>query len=89
MFIEAWAPYHAVYGGSSRIFYELDRERLCREKFRDIKCYALLNNWEATYFNFDEEKILSIAEKQRISAWICLFSMTAGSASKIGITASR
>lgn len=52
-------------GGSSRIFHKLYRERLCRGKFRDIERYALVNNWEATYFNFNEEKILAIAEKAK------------------------
>jgi len=47
----------------SRIFHKLYRTRLCRGKFRDTERYVLINNWEATYFNFNEEKILSIAEK--------------------------
>ncbi|MBR2043274.1 MAG: alpha-galactosidase [Clostridia bacterium] len=50
-------------GGMSRIFHKLYRTRLCRGKFRDIERYVLINNWEATYFNFDEEKILNIAKK--------------------------
>lgn len=50
-------------GGMSRIYHKLYRERLCRGKFRDIERYVLLNNWEATYFNFTEEKIVSIAQK--------------------------
>ncbi len=50
-------------GGMSRIYHKLYRTRLCRGKFRDIERYVLINNWEATYFNFDEEKILNIAKK--------------------------
>ncbi len=50
-------------GGMSRIYHKLYRTRLCRGKFRDIERYVLINNWEATYFNFNEEKILSIADK--------------------------
>lgn len=50
-------------GGMSRIFHKIFRERLARGKFRDIERYALINNWEATYFNFDEEKILQIGKK--------------------------
>lgn len=50
-------------GGMSRIYHKLYRTRLCRGKFRDIERYVLLNNWEATYFKFDEEKIVNIAKK--------------------------
>ncbi len=50
-------------GGMSRIYHKLYRTRLCRSKFRDIERYVLINNWEATYFNFNEEKLVSIAEK--------------------------
>ena len=50
-------------GGMSRIYHKLYRTRLCRGKFRDKERYVLINNWEATYFNFDEEKILNIARK--------------------------
>lgn len=49
-------------GEMSRIFHKLYRERLCRGKFRDIRRPVLINNWEATYFDFNEEKILSIAK---------------------------
>lgn len=52
-------------GGTSRIFHKLYRERLCRGKFRDTERYVLVNNWEATYFNFNEEKILAIGEKAK------------------------
>ena len=50
-------------GGMSRIYHKLYRTRLCRGKYRDVERYVLINNWEATYFDFDEEKILSIADK--------------------------
>lgn len=49
-------------GGMSRIYHELYRERLCRGKFRDLPRPVLINNWEATYFDFTEEKILNIAK---------------------------
>lgn len=50
-------------GKMSRIYHRLYRTRLCRGRFRDMERYVLINNWEATYFNFNEEKIVSIAEK--------------------------
>lgn len=47
--------------GMSRKFHKLYRERLCRGVWRDRVRPVLVNNWEATYFNFDHEKIMSIA----------------------------
>ena len=32
-------------------------------KYRDTERFVLINNWEATYFYFDEDKIVAIAEK--------------------------
>lgn len=52
-------------GEMSRTFHKLYRERLCRGKYRDAERPVLINNWEATYFDFDEEKILKIAEKAK------------------------
>ncbi|MBR7071862.1 MAG: alpha-galactosidase [Clostridia bacterium] len=52
-------------GEMSRIFHRLYRTRLCRGKYRDIERFALINNWEATYFDFNEDKIVEIAEKAR------------------------
>lgn len=49
--------------GMSRIYHKLYRTRLCRGKFRDKERYALINNWEGTYFNFTEEKLIEIAKK--------------------------
>lgn len=50
-------------GGMSRIWHKMIRERICRGKFRDIERYALINNWEATYFDFTPEKLIAIADK--------------------------
>ncbi|MWC30586.1 alpha-galactosidase [Paenibacillus sp. MMS18-CY102] len=49
-------------GGMSRIYHELYRTRLCRGTFRDSVRPVLVNNWEATYFNFDADKLEAIAE---------------------------
>lgn len=51
--------------GMSRIYHKLYRTRLCRGKYRDIDRFVLINNWEATYFNFNEDKIVEIAKKAR------------------------
>ncbi len=50
-------------GGMSRIYHRLYRSRLCRGKYRDTDRFVLINNWEATYFDFSVEKIVNIAKK--------------------------
>lgn len=52
-------------GGMSRVFHRLYRTRLMRGKWRDLPRPILLNNWEATYFGFNEDKLIEIASKAR------------------------
>lgn len=52
-------------GEMSRRFHKIIRENVCRGKFRDTERPVLINNWEATYFNFNQERILSLAEKAK------------------------
>jgi len=47
--------------GMSQSFHRLYRTRLARGYWRDRERPILLNNWEATYFDFTEEKLLQIA----------------------------
>ncbi|UJF36373.1 alpha-galactosidase [Paenibacillus hexagrammi] len=49
-------------GDMSRTYHKLYRTRLCRGEFRDRTRPVLVNNWEATYFQFNAEKIESIAK---------------------------
>ncbi|MDR0784791.1 MAG: alpha-galactosidase [Treponema sp.] len=49
--------------GLSRVFHRLFRTRLERGVWRDRERPVLLNNWEGTYFNFNEEKLLAMAKK--------------------------
>jgi alpha-galactosidase len=49
-------------GGMSRTFHQLYRTRLCRGIYRDQERPILINNWEATYFDFNAEKIEAIAK---------------------------
>jgi len=49
-------------GGLSRTYHRLYRERLCRGRYRDTVRPIVANNWEATYFDFDEERILALAK---------------------------
>lgn len=50
-------------GGMSRTFHKLYRTRLCRGVHRDLERPILVNNWEATYFDFNADKIEAIAKK--------------------------
>lgn len=49
--------------GMSQVYHKLYRTRLARGYWRDRERPILLNNWEATYMDFDEEKICAIARK--------------------------
>lgn len=49
-------------GGMSRGLHRLIRTHICRGKYRDVRRPVLINNWEATYFGFDAEKLIRIAE---------------------------
>ena len=49
----------------SQTFHRLYQKRLARGYWRDRERPILINNWEATYFDFTEGKILEIAGKAR------------------------
>lgn len=49
----------------SQVFHRLYRTRLARGYWRDRERPVLLNNWEATYFDFTEEKLLKIARNAK------------------------
>lgn len=50
-------------GKMTRCFHDLYRTHLIRGEYRDKKRPILINNWEATYFNFNTDKLLSIAKE--------------------------
>ncbi|MDD6763388.1 MAG: alpha-galactosidase [Clostridiales bacterium] len=52
-------------GGISRELNDVYRENLCRSKWAHMDRPILINNWEATYFNFTEEKLISIAKQAK------------------------
>ena len=52
-------------GGMSRIYHRLYRTRLCRGRYRDTPRPVLINNWEATYFQFTQDKLISIANQAK------------------------
>jgi len=49
-------------GAMSRTFHDLYRGHLIRGEWKDRMRPVLINNWEGTYFDFDEEKLYRIAE---------------------------
>ncbi|MEE0867026.1 MAG: alpha-galactosidase [Clostridia bacterium] len=53
------------FGEMSRCYHKFYRKHLCRGVWRDKERPVLINNWEATYFNFNEEMILNIAKKAK------------------------
>lgn len=46
----------------SFLYHRIIRENVCPPQFRDIKRPVLINNWEGTYFDFDEKKIMEIQD---------------------------
>lgn len=49
----------------SQTFHRLFQKRLARGYWRDRERPILINNWEATYFDFTEERIVEIAKKAK------------------------
>lgn len=52
-------------GTMTRNLHDLYRNHLIRSPYKDKKRPILINNWEATYFDFDTEKLLSIAREAK------------------------
>ncbi|WP_125608342.1 alpha-galactosidase [Lapidilactobacillus bayanensis] len=46
----------------SQTFHDLCNQHLVPRRFQQRQRPILINNWEATYFNFDENKILKLAQ---------------------------
>lgn len=52
-------------GGMSRTYHKLYLNNLCKSKFAKTPRPVLINSWETVYFDFNEEKILEIAENAK------------------------
>lgn len=50
-------------GQMTRIFHDFYRNHLIRSKYKNQKRPILINNWEATYFDFDTDKLIAIAKQ--------------------------
>ncbi|MDY5123967.1 MAG: alpha-galactosidase [Treponema sp.] len=64
-------------GEMSRTFHDLYRNHLCRGKWQYKERPIVINNWEATYFNFNAEKLFKLADEAS-SAGIELFVLDDG-----------
>ena len=64
-------------GGMSRSFHRLVHRHITTGKYARAPRPLLINNWEATYFAFDEEKLLSLA-RRAVEADIDLFVLDDG-----------
>ena len=53
------------FNGVSQKYHALYRDRLARGYWRDRSRPVLLNSWESAYFDFDEHRLLEIAENAR------------------------
>lgn len=51
----------AGFGALSGQYHDILREHMCRGAYKHQRRPVLINNWEATYFDFNEEKIAAIA----------------------------
>jgi len=50
-------------GNMTRSFHDLFRNHLIRSPYKDLKRPILINNWEATYFEFDTDKLIAIVDE--------------------------
>ena len=53
------------FNGMSHAFHDLYREHLIRSPYKKQMRPILINNWEATYFDFDADKLISIAKEAK------------------------
>ena len=73
-------------GKMTRSLHDFYRQHMIRSKYKDQKRPILINNWEATYFDFNTEKLLDIAREAKKTALRCLLWMMAGLVREIRIT---
>ena len=65
------------FGGLSREMHDVYRNNLCKSKWTNMDRPILINNWEGTYFDFSEEKLVDMAKKAK-SVGIELFVLDDG-----------
>lgn len=50
------------FGKMSRALHKAIRNNLCRSKYQNARRPILINNWEGTYFDFNADKLVSMAK---------------------------
>ena len=50
------------FGKMSRCYHKAIRNNLCRGKYKTAERPVLINNWEGTYFNFNADKLVAMAQ---------------------------
>ena len=66
----------------SNNFHKAIRNNLCRGKYKNARRPVLINNWEATYFDFNADKLVAMAKdaselgvelfNRELSEFVCL-----------------
>lgn len=51
----------------SKAFHNIIRDRITRSKYKYKERPILVNNWEATYFDFDEDKLKPIVDEATVN----------------------
>ena len=54
------------FAGLSHNYHYFIRHNICRGKYQFARRPVLINNWEATYFDFTDEKLLAIADEAAV-----------------------
>lgn len=49
----------------SQNYHRIIRENVCNPRYLDVKRPVLINNWEATYFDFNTDKIIQLAKQAK------------------------
>lgn len=65
------------FSAMSHIYHDLYRNHLCWGQWKNKPRPVLINNWEATYFDFNREKLLALA-KEAADVGIGLFVLDDG-----------
>ncbi|MBR0366403.1 MAG: alpha-galactosidase, partial [Clostridia bacterium] len=67
----------AGFGKMSREYHDVYRNRLMKSKYAKLERPILINNWEGTYFNFTEKKLIDMAKTAK-AAGVELFVLDDG-----------
>ncbi|MDO5411550.1 MAG: alpha-galactosidase [Lachnospiraceae bacterium] len=54
---------HEGFSALSGMYHRFIRNNICRGKYKNTRRPVLVNNWEGTYFDFNQEKLIAIAEE--------------------------